>query len=310
MPNLFSDLISIGTDLFGGGKSTGPLTSLFNDTIYPASLLTFPHDLASHGHFALFTPIGYDRQNKFDKGRRSPGSAISLPIPANLGTAYNAQWGQEEMGVMGNEIANIVGDLANKEKLTFDGIKSRLSQPDTINSLITRGAINSVEGITGALKSFTGLNADAITSSTLKVATNPHIAMIFRGVSFRTYGFGYRMVARNANESETIRYIVNSFKKHMHPSVGRQVGSSNVTLDVFNYPDQWQIEFFTPDNTRNKYLFQPAISVLTGFSVDFGTDGGTPAFFDSTNAPVTVTISLAFTETEIVTRERIENDNF
>jgi len=68
---------------------------------------------------------------------------------------------------------------------------------------------------------------------------------------------------------------------------------------IFTYPSQFQIIIRAGD-----YLFKIADSVLTTFDVNY-TGEGSAYFFEDTNAPVSVTINMAFTEHTIVTKREV-----
>lgn len=130
-----------------------------------------------------------------------------------------------------------------------------------------------------------------------KTTLNPHLASTFEGVNFRRHPFQFELVARNAEESETINQIIYTFKYHGHPVAG----PDNKAL-FQNWPSSWQIGLFSP---ARKYLYNISTCQLTNMRVNYSS-GGSRAFFADTGAPVSVTLSLEFVETELLTRERIK----
>jgi hypothetical protein len=67
----------------------------------------------------------------------------------------------------------------------------------------------------------------------------------------------------------------------------------------FTYPEQFDIEFHYPN-----YLFDIGASVMTDFSVNYHSEGGS-YYFDETNAPVSVTLSMTFQELTVNTKGNI-----
>ena len=61
-------------------------------------------------------------------------------------------------------------------------------------------------------------------------------------------------------------------------------------------------------NDTGKKLFQIKYAVLKNVKVDYSPDTQNPTFFEGTNAPVGVNLTLSFQETTIYTRERCEDD--
>ena len=72
-------------------------------------------------------------------------------------------------------------------------------------------------------------------------------------------------------------------------------------LAFFNYPDEFEIEFSQPDPID--YLFKIGNSVLSSFNINYQPDGG--SHYHVNGAPVSLGLSLNFTEIEINTKEEI-----
>ena len=124
-----------------------------------------------------------------------------------------------------------------------------------------------------------------------RIAVNPHLAVLFEGVGFRNHSFNYKFSPRNSGESSAIKDIIFEFKNAMHPS--------KEGLAFFNYPDEFDISF--PNN--EKFLFKIGTSVLTDFQINYNPDGG--SFFHVNGAPVSVSMSMSFTELDVLTKSEI-----
>jgi len=164
---------------------------------------------------------------------------------------------------------------------------------------------------------------------------NPHKALVYQGPGgFRTFSFTYKFSPASIDEAKAAADIVYFFKYHMHPSMdanepatgqgARQSGRRAAMFKSLNlkYPDEFLLEIkprsksqkdkrLKPsDNTQKNPLFRIDRCFLETCVVDYSTDG-VPAFFqkDSNDGdrsyPVTTTLSLAFKETKILTREDI-----
>ena len=164
---------------------------------------------------------------------------------------------------------------------------------------------------------------------------NPHKALVYQGPGgFRTFSFTYKFSPASLEEAKAAADIVYFFKYHMHPSMdanepavgqgARQSGRRAAMFKSLNlkYPDEFLLEIkprsksqkdkrLKPsDNTQKNPLFRIDRCFLETCVVDYSTDG-VPAFFqkDSNDGdqayPVTTTLSLAFKETKILTREDI-----
>ena len=162
---------------------------------------------------------------------------------------------------------------------------------------------------------------------------------------FRTFSFTYKFSPASLDEAKAAANIVYFFKYHMHPSMdsnaqnaagqnnpknyttshgARQSGRQAAMFKSLNlkYPDEFLLEIKPrskkpkgelgepKDNIQKNPLFRIDRCFLESCNVDYSTDG-VPAFFqpeanDGDHAyPVTTTLSLAFKETKILTREDI-----
>ena len=164
---------------------------------------------------------------------------------------------------------------------------------------------------------------------------NPHKALVYQGPGgFRTFSFTYKFSPASLEEAKAAANIVYFFKYHMHPSMdanepavgqgARQSGRQAAMFKSINlkYPDEFLLEIkprsksqkdkrLKPsDNTQKNPLFRIDRCFLETCVVDYSTDG-VPAFFQKDpndgdrSYPVTTTLTLAFKETKILTREDI-----
>lgn len=236
------------------------------------SLIRYPSDLFSPGAepFIIF--------NIFDavaRGGDSKGK-IAMYMPPTLRVNYHAEY--EEVSLDWEKWKVAVGE-------TFSG-----GGADTI----LRGAINAGQTLTNAnvrdsFEQFTGKTV------------NPHMALLFRGVGFRTFQFDFQLMAKNEAESNAIRDIIALFKFHMHPEIDAQDSNR-----WFQYPENFTIELFSP---TEEYLFKVGTCALTDVSVDYA-GSGVPSFFTKTGAPVDIRMSLQFKELAIVTKDLIKKNGF
>ena len=242
-----------------------------------------------------------------------PAHSFALPIPNNLGTGYNAQYNNvAELGAVGslartaaegfsNESGSIIKDIvdavknASNENITKEltGLAASSAIAAAAQGAVPTAFAGLLAG--GGIGAGIGLALGALgpgISRGLGVARNPHLANVFTGVGFRKHNFQYKLIAKNEKESEAIRDMIRNFKYHMAPEYTFQ-------NHVFNYPSQFQIILRAGD-----YLYKIGDSVLSDFEVNY-TGEGAPYFFEDTNAPYSVTMSLSFTEDTIVTKKEI-----
>ena len=265
--------------------------------------LRFPDDLSDN--YITFTVNNRNRETKPQDVKSAAGAMVALPIPSNLSTGYGAQYDTGTgLGVLGAKARDIArsgdpiqsavdavqsGDMADTlaAQAKAIGLQASPEVLAVLGGIVTRGPLGA--GVGAALGA--GATGAAVGAG---IAVNPHLAVIFDGVNFRSHSFQYKFSPRSSNESSNVREIIKVFKKHMLPTLSD--GKA-----FFEYPDEFKIKF----NSKNeKFLFKIGTSVLTDFQINYNPDGG--SYFHHNGAPVSVSLQLSFTEIDILTQAKIE----
>jgi len=260
----------------------------------------FPSDLFTPANeaFILFVKRDPVNQNEISKDTDKDSPArMALYMPPQMKVNYGSQWEEIQMTVfqymdMGKEGAAGAEFVKNVAGGTDAGRKAAM---DAAIQAVGRGFTNLLD-FTASGSNF-GQQFEQLTKKTL----NPHMALLFKGVSFREFSFDFQMMARNEEETEAIRKIIRSFKAGMHPKI--EDGSGRYMI----YPDTFDIYLKTGvkgTNTDSEYLFQIKTAALTGMSVDYA-GSGIPSFFAANGAPVDIRLSLSFKELGVLTREDV-----
>ena len=214
---------------------------------------------------------------------------IALYTPAPPQVRYAAQYSNRDLGTL----AGIAGGVADLVK-TYDesgGIDESklgaLGEGGTAALSMTMAKIPSVFGLGGDLQA--GL------SKATGLQLNPFKEVIFEAIDFRSFSFNFKFLPRSQSEARTVKEIIDKFKFHMHP----EVASSNL---FFLYPSEFQISYvFAGTESPHMHKFAPC--VLENMDVTYG--GDTFSAFED-GRPVETNITLTFRETEIMTKELIE----
>jgi hypothetical protein len=291
--------------------------------LYPSDnqTLQYPMDL-DNVHYMMFTVTKRFSQNPDTQNAKTASKALQtivLPLPLNLQDQRSVQYNNSDLGILGGlgagqiNAAQVYSDVSRSVK-QFGGaaVKGILNNAGGLGDKIMQelaedplqAGVNAVLGLgTAAAISKMGLGQLTGAAALVKygqglfyaqgASLNPRMATLFDRVSFREFGFGYKMIARNQTESEQIRKIVRAFQTNMLPSY---FGLSN---SGFIYPNEFQIQFSQPLQ-ETLFTFNPC--VLKNVSVTYNADTG-PAFFEGTNEPLIVDINLQFQETQILTKE-------
>lgn len=291
-----------------------PLRELYSNPKIKAPIV-FPQDL-DNDHYIIFKIMRERRIDRRDTRKIDTYQNIVLPIPSNLTTAYGANYANESLGMFGGMVSGQLnaGDLGNAGKSLVDQLTAGFNtttdalQGDTdaatqlagvLGPSVLGGIAKKVGGTVAGLLALGGTTGGVI--SGISVASgktvNPHMAVVYQGVNFRTHAFSYKFIARNSTESDLIRRLINTFKYHMHPSYV----PGNL---AFNYPDEFEIEFA---DSVSPYLYQIGTCVLTSMNVNYNGEA-MPLFFEDTQAPVSIAIDLQFQETHILTKDAFEKD--
>lgn len=160
-------------------------------------------------------------------------------------------------------------------------------------------------------------------ASQFGVARNPHKVVLFESVGFRRHSFSYQFTPKNRGESNKLKQLIHLFKYHASPGDnptgqlkfseinnlldGKLGDVKDVTLSggkhFFKYPEFFKIKFRHP-----QFLFEIGNSFLTSVDVNYQPAGAPTYVRDSHHdkpAPTQINLSLIFTETDIVTKDKI-----
>ncbi len=287
----------------------GQLASLFSSK--GASGLTFPADL-DDDHYIIMNIVKRNNQTiREAKGKDEILQSIVLPIPGNLAVAYAAQYESTGLGILGAMSAGRIGGTTLKSGVKdavsqiSNKVKSVNSDSQSVGELLAIGGVAAAttgigaKSMLGAALIGAGGISSVVTGQLLQagLAINPHQAQVFRGVDFRSHQFDYKFVARNQTESNTLRSIITAFRQAMLP--GNAIGSSEGSAGLaFTYPEEFTLSF-APGIAS--YLYSIGRSVLTTMNITYNGEN-IPIFFEQTQAPVSITMSLTFQETQVLTK--------
>ena len=126
-------------------------------------------------------------------------------------------------------------------------------------------------------------------------AINPFKTTLFKSVNLREFTFNYKFMAKSKNEADNIRNIIRIFKVHMHP----EFSASKIFL---THPSEFNIVYYYK-GVENPNFNKISTCVLLKMDVDSGADQ-LATFQDGMSVEINMT--LHFRETEMLTREKIQ----
>jgi hypothetical protein len=284
--------------------------------------LTYPDNLAvksnkgDESHWVLFTSY----PQLF--AQTAPGGAeysIALPMGAQalISTAEAVYAEQEGLGTVLTEAAGKISS----------GIKEYFHSGGTHEDFIA--AFKNVNY--GKMAEAVGEHA---LSSTIKksdllkkalggsnIAINPKMSLLYQGPGkFRKFVFEFPMIAKNDAESETIRKIIEGFRRSTLPGYADPISNllgdgtaqsgtggserkKGAGSNFYTFPSTWDIRFGHSggaDGTPFKIARSVCNSVIANYAA-----AGVPFFFHD-NTPFEIKLTVSFTEVVIITRELVE----
>ena len=234
-------------------------------------------------------------------------SSIFLPMPENL--VYNEQvdWQGTDLGMMKGAADALLGKGGSDDALAG----ATLGQAGNVLAGGAGAIVSKLLGgglLGGAVLGGLGGGAalQGAIESNLRVKSNPFKEQTFQGIGFRPFEFSFVFNARSQSEVNTIRKIINSFRKYSKPSLDSPESA------IFRYPGEFQIEFLTIQQgslIENEYLPKLKRCICKSVNTNF-TTAGWRSFEEG--APTTITLQLGFEEVDIITSEqvKIEGDGF
>lgn len=314
---------TIGGVTIPGTASNGPLGALFGST-YGLNSLQYPRDLGSmqKGHFVQFSLF-----------QRTPQQFNELKQAATEGSLT-------DLAEAGKTVVNKTVDLyktSNSSSLSLGNeIQGKpeiisLYMPDTVNftnqtsysgtSLMsvlgeTLGLVNKIASSApgalgtalGGLTAIPGAALSAIQSNPVKLimgannlAINPKNQLLFEGIDFRTYQMAFVFTPYSAEEAETVRKIIKTFKKHAAPRIITEAAG------MFFVPPSTVKLSFMHNGKENPHIARVAESVIESIDVNYSPNGW--AAHDD-GAPVQTMLTINFKEIQLIDSEMIDKQGF
>ena len=232
---------------------------------YTNASYTFPSDLAddSKQYWMMFSFYEYQRSDLSQMAQlqfAGGGTSVALPMPDRINDNPTVDWQSENLLDTASQAANFVADKI----------------PTSIASTAL--------GVAGKAQSVASYFSGQI--------INPFMVMLFKSPEFKDFHFTWLLSPRNEKETRELQNIVQSFRYYMMPDSGiggGMLGSNGATL---KYPYLVVPRFF-PD----KNLFQMKPCAIRSVNIDY-TGAGMPAFFQSSQGPAQVRLTVNLTEVE------------
>jgi hypothetical protein len=240
-----------------------------------------------------------------------------LPMPPQIGTNNQVGWDKGEINAAGSAIAALGQELMKSSSgspvPTFEGFGQAFNKVRNFGSMLT-GQAGAGGGLMGDY--LTSLMINLIPGNQVSpsdifarnrgIVINPNMEFLFKGPNLRQFRFTFLLIARNKKESDHIRDMVRSLKKHMSPKKTIDTFGDNQLFGAFlQTPDVFKLSYMK-GTSGHPYLNTFKYCAMTGISVNFA-EGMTYMSYDD-GAPVAVGLSMDFTELTPIYAEDYDSD--
>ena len=219
-------------------------------------------------------------------------TSIAMYMPQSVQVTYGAQYQDTQIGAISEEALNVYNSLVEGRA----GARAELKQAGkNVADSLQQFLLTSV----GVIPGLGGLRETAEMKTGNVIADRLELA--FKGINKRNFQYTFKMTPKDRKEVEMIRKIIFAFKSNMMPEfVGGNRGGRRLLV-----PNTFDIAYMYTGN-QNLHLHNISTCVLENMTVSYGGDRYRTFEADAEGAqPVETTITLAFKEMELITRERI-----
>ena len=214
--------------------------------------------------------------------RALPESAkVHLYLPPGFSVPDGASYGNVDLGAVGANVGSVGSGANAKMALTKQ-------EKEDITTF-------------GLGKAASNFGADAIfTKDKIKdgIALNPNTTLQFDNVAIRSFNFTFKLVSESAEEAQQALVIENLFRKALYPKLNNNRGL------FLEYPPTFKIKFYHGDKI-NTFMPQILESYLANITTTYNAGSN---IFHADGSPTEIDMSLTFTETQSITRDKLYPD--
>ena len=219
---------------------------------------------------------------------------IALYFPPSVQQTYNLSYNEQEISRQAAFGASIIqGFMAqgfNTE--TFKGAIDK--GMDGLKSVVNQMGISALDQIAPGSSALIALNRGKVLA--------PKMEVMFENIGKRSFSYSFTFTPSSEQEADEIDKIIKAFRFHASADYADDFGFE------LTIPDQFEIEYYTQNNSPNGYLHKIGTCVLESVDVTYGGDKMTWHETNAKGAPPTkTTLALSFKELMTVTKSAIED---
>ena len=250
-------------------------------------------------------------------------TSIALYMPPNVSVNYTPNYTDVDVGGLAGAIIGTV-DMVEKamagQLASGEGVNLGKGIFDDFTDMAKKAAYKTMDAVAPGIRALMQVKSGRIISNKMELS--------FEGVSRREFTYTFVFIPKSEQEAKVIEKIIYMFKYHALPEWadswevegdGKRPGSGGGTGKrvvkkstgrSMTIPDTFDIEYMY-QGAENNFLNKISTCFCSNVSVQYGGDryvayGSTKNMMDqSGNPPQRTTLTLAFKEMEIMTKNRI-----
>ena len=238
--------------------------------------------------------------SSYHKTTKRITDSVAIYLPPNVTDNTAASYTGAATGVVGAAAAGGFDVIKNLGKKDYEAAATGLV--DAAKAIVGEGAIKAATEITEAISGAEGTRG--LINKAFGQADNPYMEVLFDAMQLRTFSYNFTFAPKNKQETEDVQKIIQLFRFHMSPELK---GTANRFLTL---PSEFDIHYMYQDQSgqasENDYYNKIATCVCTGCEVNYTPDG--VKSFEG-GAPTKITMNLSFQETELLTKDKV-NEGF
>lgn len=223
--------------------------------------------------------------------------SVALYMPPNIQDNTSATYDDMATGLIGFGAGKGMNFIQAMQKDDFDAAGDILADAGVTvaGEAFRRSGMAIAEALTGTEGGIQTVNR------VFGQADNPFLEVFFNSMNMRSFTYNFNLAPRNEEETMEIQRIIQLFRFHMAPEM-QETNGRYLTL-----PSEFDIHYMmvTKDGEgkENDYFNRIATCVLTDVATNYTPGEKLRTFEDG--APTQITLSLTFKETEMLTKEKI-----
>ena len=237
---------------------------------------------------------------QYHKTTKRISDSVAIYLPPNVVDSTTAGYTGAATGIVGAAAAGLF--KLNKDMAKEDFEAASQGIVDAAQAIIGEAAIKSG---TALIETFTEAEGTrGLANKIFGQADNPYMEVLFDAMQLRTFTYNFTFAPKNRQETEDVQKIIQLFRFHMAPELK---GAANRFLTL---PSEFDIHYMYQDKSgqasENDYYNKIATCVCTAVDTNYTPDG--VKSFEG-GAPTKITMNLSFQETELLTKDKI-NEGF